>query len=121
MNLEIFSFGGDFCAASFAASFKFSFAFLIKGFALVYDFSAAFMASLRSFGFEATILAAINNNRDKAMFPYKLIANLPLDRRVIEMKKDEIKKKILSEDPIKGSTFPLINRIGYTQMLMMPI
>ncbi len=47
---------------------------------------------------------------------YKLIANLPLDRRVIEMKKDEIKKKILSEDPIKGSTFPLINRIGYTQM-----
>ncbi len=47
---------------------------------------------------------------------YKLIADLPLDRRVIEMKKDEIKKKILSEDPIKGSTFPLINRIGYTQM-----
>ena len=47
---------------------------------------------------------------------YKSISNLPLDRRVIEMKKDEVKKKILSEDPIKGSTFPLINRIGYTQM-----
>jgi N-acyl-D-aspartate/D-glutamate deacylase len=47
---------------------------------------------------------------------YKLIADLPLDLRVIEMKKDEIKRKILSEDPIKGSTFPLINRIGYTQM-----
>ena len=47
---------------------------------------------------------------------YKSISNLPLDRRVIEMRKDEIKNKILSEDPIKGCTFPLINRIGYTQM-----
>ncbi len=47
---------------------------------------------------------------------YKFISDLPLDRRVIEMRKDEVKKKILSEDPIKGSTFPLINRIGYTQM-----
>ena len=47
---------------------------------------------------------------------YKSISDLPLDRRVIEMRKDEIKNKILSEDPIKGSTFPLINRIGYTQM-----
>ncbi len=47
---------------------------------------------------------------------YKSISDLPLDRRVTEMKKDEVKKKILSEDPIKGSTFPLINRIGYTQM-----
>ena len=47
---------------------------------------------------------------------YKSISNLPLDRRVIEMRKDEIKNKILAEDPIKGSTFPLINRIGYTQM-----
>ena len=47
---------------------------------------------------------------------YKSISDLPLDLRVIEMKKDVIKKKILSEDPIKGSTFPLINRIGYTKM-----
>jgi len=47
---------------------------------------------------------------------YKSISDLPLDRRVIEMRKDEIKNKILSEDPIKGSTFPLINRIGYTKM-----
>ena len=47
---------------------------------------------------------------------YKSISNSPLDRRVVEMRKDEIKNKILSEDPIKGSTFPLINRIGYTQM-----
>ena len=47
---------------------------------------------------------------------YKSIADLPLLQRVIEMKKENIKKKILSEDPIKGSTFPLINRIGYSQM-----
>ena len=47
---------------------------------------------------------------------YKSISDLPLDRRVTKMRKDEVKKKILSEDPIKGSTFPLINRIGYTQM-----
>ena len=32
------------------------------------------------------------------------------------MGKKDIKAKILSEDPIKGSTFPLINRIGYAQM-----
>ena len=47
---------------------------------------------------------------------YKSIADLPLRERVAEMKKDEIKKQILSEDPIKGSTFPLINRIGFSQM-----
>ena len=47
---------------------------------------------------------------------YKSIADLPLLQRVNEMKKENIKKKILSEDPIKGSTFPLINRIGYSQM-----
>ena len=47
---------------------------------------------------------------------YKSIADLPLNQRVIEMKKEGIKNKILSEDPIKGSTFPLINRIGYSQM-----
>lgn len=47
---------------------------------------------------------------------YKSLSDLPLDERVVEMKKKEIKEKILSEDPIKGSTFPLINRIGYSQM-----
>ena len=47
---------------------------------------------------------------------YKSIADLPLNQRVKEMKKQDIKNKILSEDPITGSTFPLINRIGYSQM-----
>jgi len=47
---------------------------------------------------------------------YKSIAHLPLDKRVIEMRQKHIKDKILSEDPIKGSTFPLITRIAYTKM-----
>jgi N-acyl-D-aspartate/D-glutamate deacylase len=47
---------------------------------------------------------------------YKSISHLPLDERVQEMRKQNIKDKILSEDPIKGSTFPLINRIGYSKM-----
>merc|ERR1711998_71031 len=37
---------------------------------------------------------------------YKSLSDLPLEERVVEMKKKEIKEKILSEDPIKGSTFP---------------
>ncbi|MDA9171547.1 amidohydrolase family protein [Alphaproteobacteria bacterium] len=47
---------------------------------------------------------------------YKSISHLPLNERVKEMRKQNIKDKILSEDPIKGSTFPLINRIGYSKM-----
>jgi len=47
---------------------------------------------------------------------YKALAELPLKKRIVEMRKKEIKKQILSEDPIAGSTFPLINRIGYSQM-----
>ena len=47
---------------------------------------------------------------------YKKIANLSLEERVKVMKDDKIKKQILSEDPIKDSQFPLINRINYSQM-----
>tara|TARA_Y100001970_G_scaffold41961_1_gene52185 strand:+ start:2426 stop:4141 length:1716 start_codon:yes stop_codon:yes gene_type:complete len=47
---------------------------------------------------------------------YKKIANLSLEDRVKVMKDDKIKKQILSEDPIKNSQFPLINRINYSQM-----
>ncbi len=64
------------------------------------------------------LLLGLNGSQNpfSGTYTYKSISDLPLDRRVIEMRKDEIKNKILSEDPIKGSTFPLINRIGYTQM-----
>ena len=47
---------------------------------------------------------------------YKSIAHLPLNERVIEMKKDDIKEKILSEDRLKYSVFPLIHRISFAQM-----
>ena len=47
---------------------------------------------------------------------YKALAELPLKKRIVEMRKKEIKKQILSEDHIAVSTFPLINRIVYSQM-----
>lgn len=47
---------------------------------------------------------------------YKKIAHLNFKERVNIMKSEQIKKSILSEDPIKDSQFPLINRISYKQM-----
>ncbi len=47
---------------------------------------------------------------------YKKIADLSLKERIKIMKQSIIKNKILSEDPIKDSQFPLINRISYNQM-----
>jgi N-acyl-D-aspartate/D-glutamate deacylase len=47
---------------------------------------------------------------------YKSIASKPLAERVALMKNPEIRAKILSEDPIAGSTFPLIRRLSYSQM-----
>ena len=47
---------------------------------------------------------------------YKSISHLPLNERVIEMKKDDIKEKILSEDRLRHSVFPLIHRISFAQM-----
>jgi N-acyl-D-aspartate/D-glutamate deacylase len=47
---------------------------------------------------------------------YKKIAHLTLQERVSLMKTPKFRKNILSEDPIKDSQFPLINRIGYNQM-----
>ncbi len=47
---------------------------------------------------------------------YKSIAHLPVNKRVIEMKKDDIKEKILSENRLKHSVFPLIHRISFGQM-----
>ncbi len=47
---------------------------------------------------------------------YKSIAHLPLSERVKAMQDPEVRAKILSEDPIVGSTFPLIRRLSYAQM-----
>ena len=47
---------------------------------------------------------------------YKSIADLPRDQRVQAMRDPEIRRKILSEDPKAGSTFPLFQRLTYIQM-----
>lgn len=47
---------------------------------------------------------------------YKSIATLPLAERVAAMRDPVIRAKILSEDRFAGSTFPLINRMMWTQM-----
>ena len=47
---------------------------------------------------------------------YKSIASKPLPERVKAMQDPAVRAKILSEDPIAGSTFPLIRRLSYTQM-----
>jgi N-acyl-D-aspartate/D-glutamate deacylase len=47
---------------------------------------------------------------------YKSIASQPLPERVKAMQDPRVRAKILSEDPIAGSTFPLIRRLSYTQM-----
>jgi N-acyl-D-aspartate/D-glutamate deacylase len=47
---------------------------------------------------------------------YKSIALKPLADRIRVMQDPAVRAKILSEDPISGSTFPLIRRLSYTQM-----
>ena len=47
---------------------------------------------------------------------YKSIAHLPLAERVAAMRTPEVRDKILAEDPVAGSTFPLIHRLMWTQM-----
>ena len=47
---------------------------------------------------------------------YKSIAHLPLAERVKVMSDPEIRAKILSDDPVTGSTFPLFHRMSYTKM-----
>ncbi len=47
---------------------------------------------------------------------YKSIAAKPLAERVAAMCDPDVRRSILSEDPIAGSTFPLIRRLMYTQM-----
>ncbi len=47
---------------------------------------------------------------------YKKIAHLPLAERVKTMRDPEFRRQLLSEDPIAGSTFPLIERLSYAHM-----
>ena len=47
---------------------------------------------------------------------YKSIAHLPLAERVRRMRDPAIRAQILSEDPSKGSTFPLFHRLEFGQM-----
>jgi N-acyl-D-aspartate/D-glutamate deacylase len=47
---------------------------------------------------------------------YQSIASKPLADRIRVMQDPAVRAKILSEDPISGSTFPLIRRLSYTQM-----
>lgn len=47
---------------------------------------------------------------------YKRIAGLPLAERVAVMRDPEFRRQLLAEDPVAGSTFPLIHRIGYAHM-----
>jgi N-acyl-D-aspartate/D-glutamate deacylase len=47
---------------------------------------------------------------------YKSIADLPLEERVRRMLDPVFRTKLLSEDPKKGSTFPLFHRLSFMQM-----
>ncbi|HEY4249887.1 MAG TPA: amidohydrolase family protein, partial [Roseomonas sp.] len=47
---------------------------------------------------------------------YKAIASLPLDQRVRAMRDPALRARILSEDPVAGSNFPLITRLSYERM-----
>jgi N-acyl-D-aspartate/D-glutamate deacylase len=47
---------------------------------------------------------------------YKSIAHLPLAARVAAMHDPAFKARVLSEDPLAGSSFPLLNRVGYVRM-----
>jgi N-acyl-D-aspartate/D-glutamate deacylase len=47
---------------------------------------------------------------------YKEIAKLPLDERARRMSDPEMRRRILSEDPKEGSTFPLFHRLSFDFM-----
>jgi N-acyl-D-aspartate/D-glutamate deacylase len=47
---------------------------------------------------------------------YKSIAHLPVAQRARKMAEPEIRRAILSEDPKKGSTFPLFHRLSFDFM-----
>jgi N-acyl-D-aspartate/D-glutamate deacylase len=47
---------------------------------------------------------------------FKTLNALPFDEKVAKLRDPKIRAQILSEDPVKGSTFPLIHRMSYAQM-----
>ena len=47
---------------------------------------------------------------------YKTLAHLPADARAAALRDPATRAKILAEDPVAGSNFPLITRLGYTRM-----
>ena len=47
---------------------------------------------------------------------YKAIAHLPLAERVAAMRDPAVRARILSEDRVTGSTFPLITRLSFQRM-----
>ena len=47
---------------------------------------------------------------------YKSIAHLPVAERAAAMRDPTMRARILAEDPIAGSNFPLIARLGYNRM-----
>jgi N-acyl-D-aspartate/D-glutamate deacylase len=51
-------------------------------------------------------------NPFSATLAYRSIADLPLAQRVARMREPAVGQAIVSEDPYKGSTFPLFERTG---------
>ena len=47
---------------------------------------------------------------------YKAIAHLPVPERAVAMRDPALRARILAEDPIAGSNFSLIARLGYSRM-----
>ena len=49
---------------------------------------------------------------------FKKYNHLPLEEKVAKLRDPEIRAQILSEDPVKESTFPLVHRISYARMFL---
>ena len=47
---------------------------------------------------------------------YKSIAHLPLAERVRALRDPDFRARLLAEDPVAGSVFPLMHRLSYAQM-----
>jgi N-acyl-D-aspartate/D-glutamate deacylase len=47
---------------------------------------------------------------------FKALNELPLAEKLARLRDPDVRRQILSEDPVKESTFPLIHRLSYTHM-----